>query len=83
MKLKPLASPQARWSIITLVRIVAAVATVAGVVLLARAQDTGSRVLAVAWVLSALYVMATVPLALAHRWRSGDAPTPRSWKRRR
>ena len=76
-------SPQARWAIIASIRLASAVAAVAGVVLLARAHDTGMRVLAVAWVLSALYVMATVPLALAHRWRSADAPTPRSWKRRR
>lgn len=60
-----------RWAAIAAVRLAGAAGAVLGVVLLGRAQATGDRVLGVAIVLAALYMMATVPRALARRWRSG------------
>lgn len=54
----------------TAVRIAGAMAAVFGVVLVGRAGDWGTRVLGVAIVLAALWFAATVPLALARRWRS-------------
>ena len=45
-------------------------AAVFGVVLIGRAEDWGTRVLGVAVVLAALWFAATVPLALARKWRS-------------
>lgn len=59
-----------RWLTIVLVRLAASLGAVLGIVLLARADDGGPRVLGVAIVLAALYMMATVPRALARRWRS-------------
>jgi hypothetical protein len=41
-----------------------------GVVLLAQASAWGPRVLGIGLVLAALWMTATVPLALARRWRS-------------
>lgn len=77
------ATARRRWLTIAAIRIAGGLGAAFGVVLLSRAPHWGIKVLAIAIVLSALYMMATVPLALAHRWRSADAPTPRSWKRRR
>lgn len=59
-----------RWLVLVLVRIAAACGAVLGVVLLARAPAMPQKLLGVAIVLAALYVMAVVPRALAHRWRS-------------
>ncbi|MFV0625611.1 hypothetical protein ACBY01_16600 [Sphingomonas sp. ac-8] len=59
-----------RWLVLVLLRIAAAGGAVFGVVLLARAIAMPQKLLGVAIVLSALYVMAVVPRALAHRWRS-------------
>lgn len=59
-----------RWLTVTAVRIAGALAAVFGVVLIGRAEDWGTRVLGVAIVLAALWFAATVPLALARRWRS-------------
>jgi predicted membrane-bound spermidine synthase len=59
-----------RWLVLVLVRIVAACGAVLGLVLLARAVTWPPKLLGVAIVLSALYVMAVVPRALAHRWRT-------------
>lgn len=53
-------------------RLIGSAAAVFGVVLLARAPDVGTKVLAVAIVLSSLWFIATVPRALAHRWRTPD-----------
>ncbi len=59
-----------RWLLLTLARIVPAAGAVLGVVLAGRAQDTASKVLGIAIVLSALLVLATLPRHLARRWRS-------------
>ena len=61
-----------RWLAIVLARIAGSAGAVFGVVLLARAQTWPPRILGVGIVLAALYMMATVPAALAHRWRSPE-----------
>ena len=60
-----------RWFAMVGVRIAATAGAVLGLVLLARAGDWPTKILGVALVLTALYVMAVVPRAMAHRWRSG------------
>lgn len=59
-----------RWAAITGVRLAGAAGAVFGVVLLARAVTTGQRLLGCAIVLAALWMIATVPRALARRWRT-------------
>lgn len=59
-----------RWLLLTLVRLAGAAAAVLGIVLLARADAWPPRVLAIAIVIAALWFAATVPLALARRWRT-------------
>lgn len=59
-----------RWGAIVAVRLAATAGAVFGVVLLGRAHEWGPRVLGVAIVLSALWMLAIVPRALARRWRS-------------
>lgn len=59
-----------RWLLLTAVRIAGALGAVLGVVLLARADAWGPRALGIAIVLAALWMTATVPLALARKWRS-------------
>lgn len=59
-----------RWLIISLTRIVTAMAAVLGVILLAEGPDTGRKILGGAIVLAALWAMAVVPRALARQWRS-------------
>ena len=59
-----------RWLVLAAVRLVGALGAVLGVVLLARAAAWGPRALGIAIVLAALWMSATVPLALARRWRS-------------
>jgi hypothetical protein len=61
---------RSRWLVLALIRLAGAMGAVLGVVLLARADDWGTRVLGVAIVLAALWMTATAPLALARRWRS-------------
>ena len=61
---------RSRWLVLALIRLAGAMGAVLGVVLLARASDWGPRVLGVAIVLAALWMTATVPLALARKWRS-------------
>lgn len=63
---------RAPWLVITLVRLAASAGAVLGVLLVGRAQDNAPKVLGIAIVLSALYMMATVPRALARRWRSPE-----------
>lgn len=63
-------SSRNRWIVLTLVRLAAAVAAVAGLVLFARAELMAVKLMAACWVLISLYVMAVVPLSLAHRWRT-------------
>ncbi|MGK6322413.1 hypothetical protein ACMGDM_04950 [Sphingomonas sp. DT-51] len=60
----------ARWLTIAGVRLATSFGAILGVVLLARAATLPTRLLGAAIVLSALWVMATVPRALAHKWRS-------------
>ncbi|WP_019515780.1 hypothetical protein [Sphingomonas sp. Mn802worker] len=59
-----------RWAAITGVRIAGSFGAVLGVILTGRAETTGPKVLGVAIVLAALWMLATVPKALAARWRS-------------
>lgn len=59
-----------RWLAMVGTRIGSAAGAVLGVILLARAHDWATKILGVAIVVMALYVMAVVPLALAKRWSS-------------
>ncbi len=59
-----------RWLVLTLIRIATAAGAVFGLVVLARAHDTGTRILGGAILLSALYAMAVVPRGLLAKWRS-------------
>lgn len=59
-----------RWGMLVLTRLVAMAGAVFGLILAARAHGTAPKVLGVAILVSALVVMAVVPAALAHRWRS-------------
>ncbi|HVI99125.1 MAG TPA: hypothetical protein VM657_08675 [Sphingomonas sp.] len=59
-----------RYFAMTATRIAGAAGAVFGVVLLARAPDWSGKAIGVGIVLAALYMIATVPRALAHRWRS-------------
>lgn len=61
---------RSRWLILVLVRLATAVAAILGIVLLGRAEDTPGKILGSALVLVALWSMAVLPRALAHRWRS-------------
>lgn len=60
-----------RWFAIVATRLAATAGAVLGVILIARAVDWPDKALGVAIVLTAIYLMAVVPLALARRWRSG------------
>lgn len=64
------ATARNRYLLIATTRIVASLGAILGVLLLARAIDWPHRILGIAIVLSALYMVATVPAALAHRWRT-------------
>jgi hypothetical protein len=59
-----------RWLALVLVRLVAAIVAVLGVILLANGDETGRKLLGAAIVVVALWTMAIVPRALAHRWRT-------------
>ncbi|MEH3037273.1 MAG: hypothetical protein PGN23_12430 [Sphingomonas adhaesiva] len=59
-----------RWAAMMAVRIAATLGAVLGVVLLGRAEDLPTRLLGLAIVAAALWVVAIVPKALAHRWRT-------------
>ena len=59
-----------RWLALTLTRIAGSAGAIFGVVLIGRAQTMGPKILGVAIVLSALAMIATVPRALARRWRT-------------
>lgn len=61
---------RARWAALSAVRILGSFGAVLGVILVARAETTVPRLLGIAIVLSALWMLATVPRALAARWRS-------------
>ena len=59
-----------RWLAVALTRVAGSAGAVFGLVLLGRAHTLGPRLLGGAIVLSALWMIAAVPRALAHRWRS-------------
>lgn len=59
-----------RWFAIVATRLAATAGAVLGLILIARASDWQTKALGVGIVLAALYMMAVVPKALAHRWRS-------------
>ena len=59
-----------RWFAIVCTRLAATAGAVLGLILIARANDWPTKALGVGIVLAGLYMMAVVPKALAHRWRS-------------
>lgn len=61
-----------RWFLIALTRLAGTAGAVFGLVLIGRAHALGPRLLGGAIVLSALLMIATVPRALAHRWRTPE-----------
>ncbi|MFL0414347.1 hypothetical protein [uncultured Sphingomonas sp.] len=61
---------RSRWLVLVLVRLVTAMAAVLGVLLLARGEELGRKLLGGGIVIAALWTMAIVPRALARRWRS-------------
>ena len=61
-----------RWAAMMAVRVAATLGAVLGVVLLGRADDLPTRLLGLAIVATGLWVIAIVPKALAHRWRSPE-----------
>lgn len=61
-----------RWATLAGIRIVGAIGGAFGVVLLGRAHDLAGRLIGAGIVISALWMIATVPRALAHRWRSPE-----------
>ena len=61
-----------RWLAIVLTRLAGTAGAVFGLVLAGRAQALGPKLLGVAIVLSALLMIATVPRALAARWRTPE-----------
>jgi type IV secretory pathway TrbD component len=69
----PDATARNRYLLIAATRIVASLGAILGVILLARAEDWPTKGLGVAIVIAALYMVATVPRALAHRWRTPPA----------
>ena len=69
----PLEQARRRWMALVGVRLAGVAAAMLGLILAARAIDTGTKVLGVALVLAALVVIAVVPASLAHKWRSPDA----------
>jgi hypothetical protein len=63
-----------RYFLMTGTRIASAAGAMMGLVLMGRATQWHLQLLGGAIVLSALYVMATVPRALARRWRTPPQP---------
>lgn len=61
---------RSRWLVLVLVRLATAAAAILGIVLLAQAIDTSTRILGGAIVLVSLWSMAVLPRSLARRWRS-------------
>ena len=64
-------SAKARWWAIIAVRVAGTAGALLGVALISRATGWNIRILGTALALSGLYVAGVVPIALAHRWRSG------------
>lgn len=69
----PDAQARNRYFAMVAVRIAATAGSVLGLLLVARAHDWPTKALGVGIVLAGLYVMATVPRALAARWRTPPA----------
>lgn len=61
-----------RWAAMMAVRMAGTLGAVFGVVLLGKATDWPGKAIGVGIVLAALWMIATVPRAMAHRWRSGE-----------
>ncbi len=61
---------RSRWLMLVLVRLVTAMAAVLGVLLLARGEALGRKLLGGGIVIAAMWTMAIVPRALGRRWRS-------------
>ena len=59
-----------RWIALSAVRVIGSFGAVLGVVLVGRAETTAPKLLGIAIVISALWMLAAVPRALAARWRS-------------
>lgn len=59
-----------RWLTIAAARLVATAGAVLGLILIARASTWPPKLIGTALVLSALFMMAVVPRALARRWRT-------------
>lgn len=59
-----------RWFAIALTRLGGSAGAVFGLVLIGRAHTLGPKLLGVAIVFAALLMIATVPRALARRWRT-------------
>ncbi|WP_445193613.1 hypothetical protein ACT009_06985 [Sphingomonas sp. Tas61C01] len=64
------ARARTRYFMMIGVRIAGVAGAILGLMLLARATDLPTKILGFAIVLSALLMIATVPRALARRWRS-------------
>lgn len=69
----PNALAKRRWLAMTLTRVAGAAGAMFGLVLIGKAHTIGQQVLGIAIVLSALVMIAVVPRALAHRWRTPPA----------
>lgn len=61
-----------RWLLIVLTWLAGTAGAVFGLVLIGRADALGPKLIGVGIVLSALLMIATVPRALAHRWRTPE-----------
>ncbi|MGJ3629127.1 HAD-IA family hydrolase [Sphingomonas sp. MMS24-JH45] len=61
-----------RWAMMAGVRIAVAIGGAFGVVLMGRSHDLTGRLIGAGIVVAALWMIATVPRALAHRWRSPE-----------
>lgn len=59
-----------RWMALVGIRLAGVAGAMLGLILIARAHDVAPKILGTAIVLSALLMIATVPPALAHRWRT-------------
>lgn len=63
-----------RYLAMTVTRVAGAAGAMLGLVLIARAQATGPKILGTAIVLSAMLMIAVVPRAMARRWRTPPQP---------
>lgn len=73
--MKPSRDPAiGRYYLMVLARIVPVAGALFGLVMLGRAARWPEQLLALAIILVALWVMATLPRALARRWRTPPAP---------